>query len=57
MSPNTLAGNLDIDDMRNNIYLDCGSVVDTDITKDNGIMSNDWNDGCITEITITENEI
>ena len=57
MSPNTQAGNLDIDNVRHNIYVDCGSVVDTNITKDNGIMPNDWNDGCITEITIGENEI
>ena len=55
MSPNTQAGNLD--NVRKNIYLDCGSVVDTDITKEKGMMSNDWNDGCITNITIEENKI
>ena len=44
-------------EVRNNIYLDCGSVVDTDITKDKDIMSDNWNEGCITEITIGETEI
>ena len=58
ISPNHQAGNLEIDNTHNNIYLNCASLVDTDIKiNKNIIMPPDWNDGCITEIYISANEI
>ena len=57
VSPNMLKGNGEFDNIHENIYLDCGSVVATDISGYEGLMSLDWNDGCITELSITENEI
>ena len=56
-SPNVITGNADFDKTRGNIYLDCGSVVDTDTSGEQGIMSPDWNDGCITELSVTDREV
>ena len=38
-------------------YLNCGSVVETATEGDSGLMAEDWKDGCISELTITGNEI
>lgn len=59
ISPNTITGNVDIDSMQNNVYINCGSVVDMNVAKGKGIelMSSDWDDGCIAEISIAEDEI
>ena len=57
VSPNMLKGNGEFDNVHKNIYLDCGSVVATDTSGDEGLMSLDWNDGCVTELSITENEV
>jgi len=57
VSPNVLRGNAEYDAARRNVYLDCGSVVSTDISGESGLMSPDWKDGCITELTITDNSV
>ena len=57
VSPNLMRGNAEYDDTHTNIYLDCGSVVDTDFSGEETIMSSDWNDGCITELSVTDDEI
>ncbi len=57
VSPNTLAGNGELDEQHNNIYLDCGSVVATDISGETGLMSPDWKDGCKTELAITKDAV
>ncbi len=58
ISPNTLLGNAEIDNVQNNIYLNCGSVVDTTfITKDKELICHDWSDGCVTEISITKDTV
>lgn len=57
VSPNLLRGNAEYDAARQNIYLDCGSVVPTDISGEGGMMSPDWKDGCITELSVTEHAI
>lgn len=56
VSPNVMTGNAEFDETHGNIYVDCGSVVDTDTSGEKGIMSHDWNEGCITELSVTENE-
>ena len=57
VSPNVMRGNAEFDRMHKNIYLDCGSVVDTDISGEQGIMSPDWNEGCIVELSVSDNEV
>ena len=57
VSPNILKGNGEFDNVHKNIYLDCGSVVATDTSGYEGLMSLDWNEGCVTELSITENEV
>ena len=57
VSPNMLKGNVEFDRIHKNIYLDCGSVVPTDTSGEENIMSPDWNDGCVTELAIAENEV
>ncbi len=57
VSPNVLTGNGEYDEKRQNIYLDCGSVVATDTSGEEGIMSPDWKDGCKTELIITKNTV
>ena len=42
---------------KNNIYLDCGSAVETDTSNDSGLMATDWKDGCMTELAVTEDEV
>ena len=56
VSPNIMTGNAEFDETHGNIYLDCGSVVDTDISGEKGLMSSDWNEGCITELSVTDHE-
>lgn len=56
-SPNRLSGNAEFDEKRCNVYLDCGSVVTTDLSGENGLMSLEWNDGCKTEITVSREEV
>lgn len=56
-SPNLLKGNCDFDKLHKNIYLDCGSAVITDTTSEKNIISPDWNDGCITEIALNQNNL
>ena len=57
VSPNILDGNCEYDEDKQNIYLDCGSVVATDTAGEQGMMHFDWKDGCKTELIITENEV
>ena len=56
-SPNLLKGNCDFDKLHKNIYLDCGSAVITDTTSEKSIMSPDWNDGCVTELALNQNNL
>lgn len=56
-SPNLIKGSAEWDKSRNNLYLNCGSVVDTATEGDDGLMSADWKDGCITELMLAENVI
>lgn len=51
-SPNVLAGNGEYDEKNQNFYLDCGSVVPTDTSNENGLMAPDWKDGVKTELFI-----
>ena len=53
VSPNRLRGNGEYDEKHRNIYLDCGSVVATDTSGEEGMMAPDWKDGCRTEITVS----
>lgn len=57
VSPNVLAGNGEYDREHHNIYLDCGSVVATDTSGEEGLMSPDWKDGCKTELSVTGDEV
>lgn len=57
VSPNVLIGSGEYDERHGNIYLDCGSVVDTDISLENGLMAADWKDGCKTELKITRDSL
>lgn len=57
VSPNVLIGNGEYDRARGNIYLDCASVVETDTSREKGMMARDWKDGCETELTISENTV
>ena len=57
VSPNVARGSAEWDVRRNNLYLNCGSVVDTATEGDDGLMSADWKDGCITELMVAENVI
>lgn len=57
VSPNVLRGNAEYDAARGNIYLDCASAVTTDISGETGLMAPDWNDGCITELYITQDAV
>ena len=57
VSPNILRGNAEYDAEHRNIYLDCGSAVPTDISGEKEMMSPDWKDGCITELSVTDNSI
>lgn len=56
-SPNRLSGNAEFDEKRCNVYLDCGSVVITDVSGENDLMSLEWNDGCKTEITVSREAV
>ena len=57
VSPNGGRGNAERDGEHGNLYLDCGSVVNTDLSGETGLLSPDWKDGCCTELAITENEV
>lgn len=57
VSPNVIRGNGEHDEKTGNIYLDCGSVVATDTGGEEGLMSPDWKDGCITELSVSQNEV
>lgn len=57
VSPNVLTGNGEYDKEHHNIYLDCGSVVATDTSREAGLMSPDWKDGCKAELSVTRDEI
>ena len=54
ISPNVTGGSAEWDARRSNLYLNCGSVVDTATEGDNGLMAADWKDGCISEMSISE---
>ena len=56
-SPNLTGGTAEWDEGRKNLYLNCGSVVDTATEGDEGMMSADWKDGCVTELTLSEDAI
>lgn len=56
VSPNIMTGNAEFDETHGNIYLDCGSVVDTDTSGEKGLMSSNWNEGCISELSVTDHE-
>ena len=57
VSPNILPGNAEYDAQHQNVYLNCGSVVPTDISGEHGIMAPDWKDGCITELCVSRDAI
>jgi len=57
VSPNVTRGSAEWDARRGNLYLNCGSVVDTATEGDNGLMAADWKDGCISELSISERHI
>ena len=57
VSPNVSAGNGEFDVKHQNIYLDCGSVVATDISGETGLMSPDWKDGCKTELIAAKDDV
>lgn len=57
VSPNVLRGNAEYDAKHRNVYLDCGSVVPTDISGESGMMSPDWKDGCITELSVADDSV
>lgn len=57
VSPNALRGNAEYDAAHRNIYLDCGSVVPTDISGESGLMAPDWKDGCITELSVSDHSV
>ena len=57
VSPNVLCGNGEYDAARRNIYLDCGSVVDTDTSREKGMMSPDWKDGVVTELLVDRDAV
>lgn len=57
VSPNVIRGSAEWDDKRNNLYLNCGSVVDTAAEGENGLMAADWKDGCVTELTVSKDAI
>ena len=52
VSPNLLRGNVEYDKEHGNLYLDAGSVVATDTSGEEGLLSPDWKDGCVTELSI-----
>ena len=57
VSPNLTRGTAEWDDERHNLYLNCGSVVDTATDGDGGLMSADWKDGCVTELKVSVDAI
>lgn len=57
VSPNLLRGNAEYDIANRNVYIDCGSVVPTDILGESGLMSPEWKDGCITELSVSEHSV
>lgn len=57
VSPNLPRSNAEWDAERNNIYLDCGSGVETDTSNDQGLMAADWKDGCVTELTVSPDAV
>ena len=57
VSPNVTRGSAEWDAARNNLYLNCGSVVDTATEGDDGLMAADWTDGCISELSISARHI
>ena len=57
VSPNGLQGNAEYDEIHHNLYLDCASVVDTDLSAENSLMDPSWKDGCKTELMITQDTV
>ena len=57
VSPNSTAGNAEYDGEHRNLYLDCSSVVPTDTSGIEGLMSPDWNEGVKTELTVSADSI
>ena len=57
VSPNVMSGNGEYDKERQNIYLDCGSVVATDTSGEHGLMSRDWKDGVKTELIVSKDAV
>ena len=57
VSPNLLRGNVEYDKEHGNLYLDAGSVVATDISGEEGLLSPDWRDGCVTELSIGRDSV
>lgn len=57
VSPNVIQGGGELDEKTGNLYLDCGSVVATDTGGETGLMSPDWKDGCITELSVSRGEV
>ncbi len=56
VSPNLITRIGEYDKNTRNIYLDCGSVVPTDLSGETGLTGPDWKDGCITELYVSRNE-
>ena len=57
VSPNLPRGSADWDAERNNIYLDCGSAVETDTGGGQELMAPDWQDGVVTELAVSEDAV
>ena len=57
VSPNVLKGCVDWNIGRRNIYINCGSVVPTDIAKDKVLSPPEWKDGILTELSVSENSV
>jgi len=51
ISPNIMKGSAEWDMEAHNLYLNCGSLVDTATEGETGLMSAEWKDGCITGLS------
>ena len=56
-SPSTRKGSAEWDSARRNLYLNCGSVVDTATEGESGLMAANWKDGCVAELAISDGAI
>lgn len=57
ISPNIMKGSAEWDEEARNLYLNCGSLVDTATEGDAELMSGDWKDGCITKLSLARDVV